>query len=371
MIYLFDYNKIMQENTVVHCNTEEKAKKLLEWADSIGLKRHSGRSFKGVLAYTEGGTYYDLYYGYTWDISYAKLKEYTILTYEEVLLNDFDLIYRIETGGFGNRCETVYCVDWKDYTKTCNGYTFDIDKCWVSYVNSFNLIYIGNNKGKDSFTLNKTEILTAFCELGADRNWKIKVIYDGEEYVYDWKTIPQAIKAEGSPVYMTGKTSTLIPSYYDGKNFADSIARDYKAIKDTLNKKGEDIKMAGIKAKVEVVVANMNTKCEFKETVYVADEYLAYSVEDKYVKTINKEMANVKKLTIDGKVIFEYEITTTEVDTRKDWVKVRTKIAELELRFECKLIEKEDYEIERAKLYKESSKYSESIEYKVDWKLIK
>ena len=40
-----------------------------------------------------------------------------------------------------------------------NGHTFDIDKRWVSCINNFNLIYIGNNKGKDSFTLNKTEIL--------------------------------------------------------------------------------------------------------------------------------------------------------------------------------------------------------------------
>lgn len=36
MINLFDYKKIMQPNTVVHCDTEEKAKKLLEWADSRG-----------------------------------------------------------------------------------------------------------------------------------------------------------------------------------------------------------------------------------------------------------------------------------------------------------------------------------------------
>lgn len=377
---MFDYNKIMQENTVVHCNTEEKAKKLLEWADSIGLKRHSGRSFKGVLAYTEGGTYYDLYYGYTWDISYAKLKEYEVLTYEEVLLNDFDLIYRIETGGFGNRCETVYCVDWKDYTKTCNGYTFDIDKRWVSYVsyvNSFNLIYIGNNKGKDSFTLNKTEILKAFDELARDRKWKVKVIYNGEEYIYNYKTMPDKIEEKSIDIaYSTGDTGTIncFPPSIEKVLKLKDIDNDLKVIRNTLNKKGDVEKMAGIKAKVEVVVANI---CEnkIKRSVVVSDEYSGYCVDDKTVSYKNEEIFttiyNAEKLVIDGKVIFEYEITTTEVDTRKDWVKVKTKLAEIELKLQCGLMEKEDYEIEKAKLYKELSKYLEVTNHKIDWKLIK
>ena len=34
----FDYDRIVQPNVVVHCDTEEKAINLLKWADSVGLK---------------------------------------------------------------------------------------------------------------------------------------------------------------------------------------------------------------------------------------------------------------------------------------------------------------------------------------------
>jgi hypothetical protein len=115
----------------------------------------------------------------------------------------------------------------------------------------------------------------------------------------------------------------------------------------------------------------MNTKCEFKETIYVADEYLAYSIEDKYVKTSNKETGNVKKLTIDDKVIFEYEIERANVDTRKDWAKTIGKIETLIANRSCGLIQEDDYKIERAKLDKELSNYLDKVMYNVDWKLKK
>ena len=197
MIILFDYKKIMQPNTVVHCDTEEKAKKLLEWADSRGLKWNNGDSYKSVLNWHKYGkdTVYKLSSGLFGDEPWYKRNNYTVLTYEEAILNDYDLIYKIETGDFGNRCETVYCVDYKNYTKKYNKYTFDINKGWNGYVSGFDVIYIGSKKGSCPTTLikDKTEILTAFRELANDRNWKVKVIYDGQECSYNYKTVPDKL----------------------------------------------------------------------------------------------------------------------------------------------------------------------------------
>lgn len=277
MIYLFDYNKIMQKDTVVHCDTEEKAKKLLEWADSKGLKWCNEDGYINDICWGEHkeNTCYELFKGKFGSLNWNMINNYTILTYEEVLLNDFDLIYKIETGDFGNRCETIY--------------------------NSL----IGNHSADE---------------------WIFK----------DFK----------------------LDSIDDNKNIL----------------KGDVEKMAGIKAKVGVVVANI---CEnkIKRSVVVSDEYSGYCIDDKTVSYKNEEtfttIYNVEKLVIDGKVIFEYEITITENDTRKDWVKVKTKLAEIELKLQCGLMEKEDYEIEKAKLYKELSKYLEVTNHKIDWKLVK
>ena len=60
----FDYEKIMKSNVVVHCDEECKAKNLLKWADSNGLKWGGG----DIYTLTKWTTYetltaYNLYKG--------------------------------------------------------------------------------------------------------------------------------------------------------------------------------------------------------------------------------------------------------------------------------------------------------------------
>lgn len=83
----FDYDKIMKENVVVNCVTEEQAKNLLKWADSKGLKWCNGESYlKGTdwRVYGEN-TCYDLFLGTFGNLYYDK-DRYKILSYEEALL---------------------------------------------------------------------------------------------------------------------------------------------------------------------------------------------------------------------------------------------------------------------------------------------
>jgi len=86
---MFDYDKIMKPNTVVHCDTKEKAINLIRWADSMGLKWCDGEKY--TLTCNEWDirktqTCYGIYKGYFSPKEYYEIKGYTILKYEEVLI---------------------------------------------------------------------------------------------------------------------------------------------------------------------------------------------------------------------------------------------------------------------------------------------
>ena len=81
----FNYVKITQPNTVVHCETEEQANELLRWADSKGLEWFSGISYMEYNNWKEyqQETCYCLHRG---EYGYKELYEdngYTILSFEE------------------------------------------------------------------------------------------------------------------------------------------------------------------------------------------------------------------------------------------------------------------------------------------------
>ena len=85
----FNYDLIMQPRTVVHCDTKEKALELLAWADSKGLEWFTGKRYSVVDrwdAYTHN-TCYCLFLGEYSDVSYYQGEGYTILKYEDVLLD--------------------------------------------------------------------------------------------------------------------------------------------------------------------------------------------------------------------------------------------------------------------------------------------
>jgi hypothetical protein len=359
MIYLFDYKKIMQPNTVVHCDTEEKAKKLLEWADSRGLKWCSGDRYidYGAWALRKEKTCFYLKEGKYGGLEFCKDNNYTILTYEEALLNDFDLIYKIETGDFGNRCETVYCVDYKKEVKTYNKYIFDIEKTWSTYIGMQGVIFIGSKEGKSIKKLNKTEILNAFCELGVDRNWKVKVIYDNEEYIYDWKTIPQAVKEDGSPVYMYSKSVV-----------SDSIDNDYRIIK------GEDVKMAGKKADVKVTVAFLDNKTGELEIQHRYHTEIHLVSKDKRNCAVEGgSYDDVVCLEVDG--VEEIPYLTPEViktDDREEKLKLIVEQCKLNNKILLGLIDKTpEIEGKLVELQRKISNMSSYVSYELNWNVAK
>lgn len=86
----FNYDLIMQPNTVVHCDTEEKDRELSIWADSKGLKWQSGHSYletNNWRIYKEDTCRY-LYVGEFSGLDYYKKEGYTILKYEDVVINE-------------------------------------------------------------------------------------------------------------------------------------------------------------------------------------------------------------------------------------------------------------------------------------------
>ncbi len=87
----YDYDKVMQDKTVIHCDTKEKAKDLLEWADACGLKWCNGENYVENL-WDDGGKYqcYDLKQGEHSRYGFYKKENYTIIAYEDVRINTGD-----------------------------------------------------------------------------------------------------------------------------------------------------------------------------------------------------------------------------------------------------------------------------------------
>ena len=83
----FDYEKIMQPNVVVNCDTYEKALIFLEWADSIGLKWDNSKSYIYNFWDLFGQkTCYNLYNGVYSSYTYFRDNNYTIYKYEDVII---------------------------------------------------------------------------------------------------------------------------------------------------------------------------------------------------------------------------------------------------------------------------------------------
>ena len=88
----FDYDKIMQPDTVIHCDEEWKANNLLKWADSKGLSWNTGVSYLKctVWVFYKRNTCYNLYRNELLKYDYCKDNNYKILKYEEVIMNKIE-----------------------------------------------------------------------------------------------------------------------------------------------------------------------------------------------------------------------------------------------------------------------------------------
>jgi hypothetical protein len=104
----FNWKLILQPNTVVHCDTEEKAITLLAEAHERGLRWSNDRSyvncnqwgiFKNKTCYKfTTGSFCDVdYYKDNHDeLEYLEERNYTILTYEDVLIKGENEMKRID-----------------------------------------------------------------------------------------------------------------------------------------------------------------------------------------------------------------------------------------------------------------------------------
>ncbi len=84
---MFNYSKIMEPNTVVHCALEAEAEILLDWAGSKELSWSDGVSFSNKTMYEryEGDTCYCIKGGTFCSLDYYRGENYTIYEYSEVL----------------------------------------------------------------------------------------------------------------------------------------------------------------------------------------------------------------------------------------------------------------------------------------------
>lgn len=83
----FRKDLILQEKTVVHCNSEEKAIEFLKWAESLDICQKDGYRANGWGDVCKDTTeYYDLYLGKCRDAHYLKDNGYNILEYEDVVI---------------------------------------------------------------------------------------------------------------------------------------------------------------------------------------------------------------------------------------------------------------------------------------------
>ncbi len=94
----FNWKLILQPHTVIHCDTEEKAIALLAEADSRGLKWADYLSFTSKTRWSiyKNNTCYMLTDGTLDGLDFFKDRNYTILTYEDVLLKGDQTMKRID-----------------------------------------------------------------------------------------------------------------------------------------------------------------------------------------------------------------------------------------------------------------------------------
>ena len=111
----FDYDKIMQPNVTVHCDTKEKAVNLIKWADSMYLKWCTNESYLDYDAWCvfKEKTCYDFYNGKYDNNNYFKDNNYKIYKYEEVILKNINknIVECIEC----DKCRKLIKIDSEDF----------------------------------------------------------------------------------------------------------------------------------------------------------------------------------------------------------------------------------------------------------------
>lgn len=116
----FDKNKIMQEKTVVHCNTYYQSINLLKWAKLNGILYRSIDINEELDNYKDKLCYniFDKEYAY---IDLYKAENYTILEYEDVILKLREK-EKNDTVMYFDNCKLNRGVVWVTYEREHNQY---------------------------------------------------------------------------------------------------------------------------------------------------------------------------------------------------------------------------------------------------------
>lgn len=213
----FDYYKIMQDNTVVHCDTEEKANNLLEWADSKDLKWCHGREYSKYNQWEDykQSTCYNLKQGTYSGIKSCKQNNCNILTYEEVLIKEEEMKNKeIQTEfKIGDKVEVdVDNLDGTndfDFLESLNGVKMEIVEITDEYKNetipTFKCI---NSKTKQIIIKNKGNYFP-FVELDLKKVENIETQFKlGDKvwsFVYGWGEVSK-ITNDRYPIYVNFKS---------------------------------------------------------------------------------------------------------------------------------------------------------------------
>ena len=256
---------------------------------------------------------------------------------------EYDLIYKVETGDFGNRCEVV---EFKHCGSKIVIDDISIDRDYTSYIVS-NVIFIGKNGGCDRYIPDKTRVLKQFKELAKEKDWKVKVIWDDEEHYFNL-----IIDEQKYSFY------NVIEVLYDETNM--------EWVEKNKNINEEECKM-GVKKEVEIIKVSLYDGKLIKKTVF-DDTIVSYDAENREVIT-NSTHRDVIELRLDGMVVFEYpEPIIKAIDEREEYVEAKMEYDELNLRVELGLIPK-TAEI-NGKLEELLTKVRElcvTVRYELDW----
>lgn len=323
MTQQFNKSLILQPKTVVHCTTEQQAITLLNWADSIGLKWLSGDSYRDKRNfYLEEETCYYLNNGLCSSYDYCKIEGYTILSYDEVILRDELPVITTHTQLLSHARAKVTCY--------ING----------NYINDARIrveddgIYICQN-------------VTSGCECENKLGYR-----------YSWHTSRLGLKYETNDQDVTN--IQLVENDHALLNENNQIIKIQE----------EGTKMTGVAELGVITIAKLiKDKVEVEQ---VLANVLSADRDNRTVKTTDGVYENVISLRMEeGSLLYGFDEGKVPkvkvIDDRAEWVKYKTVVAEINAKYDCRLIDEIEYDIKTAGLRKKYEGVTGRVEYTLVW----
>ena len=180
---MFDYSKIIQNRVVIHCDTEDKAKKLLEWATNNDLKWTDGSSYQETNRYShyERQTCYHLYSGSYGNIGFYLDNDYTVYEFDGVFKGEEEksvlknlYIRKYTVDKLNPILSSIFGLELEEITLSTKDFGTSADK-FLSHTDEGNF-FVGSMDTK----IKLGKILNACTDL---------LDYQIEEVVNEWKKL--------------------------------------------------------------------------------------------------------------------------------------------------------------------------------------